>query len=234
MYRQHYSAGEMDAVVATVRDAAQVAFDLRWTLTEGAAVRVDKRDRASLVRFRDGQFEVQEVLRATRLDEVSLGDGWGWFPDATISKLLDPTEPFQYEAILDRLLKCQVVVSHHDLPSWIIGRLQTIRRCYALCLYDAAFVFMRSVIEAASYDWLAEHQGPSGATDIANRQPLGTWLDRVLQGADLSARHRRDIRGIVERANELIHSKRNVREPNDAEALRALGIVVHYVERLFA
>jgi hypothetical protein len=181
-------------------------------------------------------FSLQTIiteLRAKPFDE--------WDPDLPymfdphLNRLIDFEDPDWPQPINERLLKVQVLLTKSPLPSWVVGHLYTLRCCYALEMYEAAWIFARALIEALSFEWLTRSgrfEGPANVRHIAERR-LGETLKMVAETASVPRIDMEKIIRIKNRANALIHSKQSINYPSESETLEAISQVIRYAELLF-
>jgi hypothetical protein len=231
-------------VASVLLESVECAAEIYWHLASEGAVTTNE---PALRRFRDEGFTLQEALSRIIPGPSSLANrvtgrlgefppaGGDWLADGLLSRLLDPTEPEFREAILERLLSVQVLLVAHNLPVWLRRHVLTLRRCYALRLTEPTWLFLRALLEAASFHWLVEHghlarEGP--VRSIAERK-LSEAMRLVAVHSGIPRRQLDRVWGVIDKANRLVHGKRDVPEPSDQETLTAISTVVSYVEFLF-
>jgi hypothetical protein len=193
-------------------------------------------DEEAIASFRRQAFSLQAMISELRAEPQ---DEWDpdlpYMFDPHLNRLIDFEDPDWPEPINERLLKVQVLLTKRPLPTWVVRHLHTLRRCYALEMYEAAWIFARALIEAVSFEWLKQNgsfEGPANVRYIAERN-LGQILDMVADRSSVPISDMKTIRQIKNRANKFVHSKRAIDGPSEAETLEAISQVVRYAELLF-
>jgi hypothetical protein len=226
-------ANKVDALARTIFEANQVQRKLRTLLAFHGHVAGDEE---VIDAFRRETFPVQAMITQLRLEPQ---DDWDpdlpYMFDPHLNRLIDFEDPDWPEPINERLLKVQVLLTNKPLPDWLVRHLLTLRRCFALEMYEAAWIFLRALVEAVSFEWL-KHKGsfggPPNVRHIAERR-LEELLGMVADRASISVSDMTKIRRIKSRANKIIHSKRPIDGPTEAETLEAIRQVIWYAELLF-
>jgi hypothetical protein len=119
------------------------------------------------------------------------------------------------------------LIPSQGVPDHLARHLATVKRCFAVGLYDAVPVFCRSLTEAAVYHFLDERHdlpgGPKpGSFDLLKR--VSPYLSR--QALDKAHKIRK-------LANDLVHGKKKVAGISESEASRAIRDTFEFIERLF-
>jgi hypothetical protein len=227
------TANNFEALARTIFEAIQVQRKLRTLLAFHGHVAGDEE---AIDSFRRETFPVQAMITELRLEPQ---DEWDpdlpYMFDPHLNRLIDFEDPDWPEPINERLLKVQVLLTNKPLPDWLVRHFLTLRRCFALEMYEAAWIFLRALVEAVSFEWLKQNGsfgGPANVRHISERR-LEELLGMVADRASISVSDMTKIRQIKSRANKIIHSKRQLDDPTEAETLDAIGEVVRYVELLF-
>lgn len=228
---EYVQSKDWQALAKLVPEAVQINYKLRSLLAFHGHVASEEE---AIDLFRRQAFSIQAVIK-----QLQAEDDHEWDPpymfDAHLDRLIDFEDPDWPAPINERLLKVQVLLTRKPLPSWVLRHLLTLRRCYALEMHEAAWIFMRSLIEALSFEWLkqrGEFGGSSKVRYIAERK-LEEILRMIEDLATVPASDLAKIRKIKRRANKIIHSKRVLDDPTEAETFEAISQTVRYAELLF-
>lgn len=147
-------ASNTEAAATAIFEGIQIERKLRTLLAfEGHLAWNDQ----ALDTFRRQEFWLQAAI-----DELRLETDDRWDPelpsilDSHLNYLFDFTDPDWTEPINKRLLSVQVLLTKRPLPDWVVSHLHTVRRCYALEMREAAWVFLRALVEAVSFECLSQ------------------------------------------------------------------------------
>lgn len=222
-------------MVEVVHRAAEIDFRLRHLLATLTAVS----ERPEQFReFRGRTWIVLRLIDELCVEGRDYVEPWDYahLPDEHLRRVIDLTESLEdwVPPIEERLLEVAYLVTRTELPDWVLRHFRIARRCFALEMYDATWVFLRATIEAVSFHYLS-HRGhlPGGERVRAVAEwRLQDCLRIVRQGGQVSATLMKEVDDVVRRANHIIHRKREVGAPGEADTLRAIRHVVDYAERL--
>lgn len=233
MALEYLRASKFEALARTIFEAVRLQRQLQALLGFHGQVAGDEE---AIDLFRRQAFSLQAMISELRAEP---GDEWDpdlpHMFDSHLNRLIDFEDPDWPEPINERLLRVQVLLTKKPLPDWVVRHLLTLRRCYALEMYEAAWIFIRALIEAVSFEWLKQNgsfKGPANVRHISERK-LGELLEMVADRASVPVSDMTKIRGIKSRANRIVHSKRPIDSPSEAETLEAISQVIRYAELLF-
>lgn len=230
---EHVRANNVEALARTIFEGARIQRNLRTMLAFHGQVTGDEE---AIECFRRHAFSLQAIISELRAEpEGECDPDLPYMFDPHLNRLIDFEDPDWPDPINERLLKVQVLLTKKPLPDWVVRHLFTIRRCYALAMYEAAWIFVRALLEAVSFEWLRQNGsfgGPANLRHIAELQ-LQQCLDMVADRASVPVPEMEQLRHIVRRGNKIIHSKRPIDSPSEAETLDAISHVIRYAELLF-
>jgi len=216
-------------------EGAEITWKLRWLLGKQAALVGSK----ILKDFVHGEIQLIQIIDELGLSSGLGDDTWewadqhGWIADEHLNEIIDLENPDWPDAVNQRLLQVDVLITKTPLPEWVLRHLRSVRRCYAFKLYDVVWISLRSLIETASFACLIE-SGILPADERVlpmARLSIRDCLSRLRQFGKLS-RSDKTIDRIIDRANELVHSKRKIEPPSERETLTAIKKVIQYVDAL--
>jgi hypothetical protein len=230
---EHLEANDVEALARAIFEGARTERSLQTMLAFHGYVTGNEE---AIAAFRRRTFSLQAMI-----SELGAEPQDKWDPDLPymfdphLNRIIDFEDPNWPDAINERLIKVQVLLTKRPLPSWVLRHLYTLRRCYALEMYEAAWIFVRALIEAVSFEWLKQNgsfEGPANVRHIAERN-LGQVLDMVADRASVPIADMKTIQQIKSRANKIVHSKGAIDSPSQAETLEAISQVIRYAELLF-
>jgi len=230
---EHLRANNFEALARAIFEGARIERKLQTMLAFHGHVTGNEEAIAS---FRRRAFSLQAMISELRAEPE---DEWDpdlpYMFDPHLNRLVDFEDPDWPEPINERLLRVQVLLTKEPLPDWVVRHLLTLRRCYALEMFEAAWIFIRALIEAVSFEWLKQNgrfDAPANVRHIAERR-LEDLLGMVADRASVPVADMAKIRRIKSRANRIVHSKRPIDSPTEAETLEAISQVIRYAELLF-
>jgi hypothetical protein len=237
---------ELGTVGDSFREALLAHQNLESLLVREAVVTVGPDLRERLNRFRRREFAVSAVISQALQGQfdVDLGGDAEVYPDEHIEYLRGQFIAYathmpegEAEPIAQRLLECRTVVSVSHMPAWAKKQLMSIRRCYALELFEPGLALCRCFLEACAHSWLQRRgvlatRRNDQALSFADRS-LRATLNDVARRASIPRATMADVWALVDRCNQLLHPRRDS-EVTREECLRAIGVCAQYAERLFS
>jgi hypothetical protein len=227
------AASDIEGAIRAMHRAAAVDLLLGHELGRAGRVTGGVRFR----RVRERQLSVLALIDRLKIEGRDHLDVSEWpesFVDEHLGRLIDFTDPNWPIEVDRRLVEAGLLITQAELPNWVARHFQNARRCYGLAMHAALFVFLRALVEAVSFDWVARKRKLSGQGRVRS---LTEWrlqesLAEIRGRGPIPISLMKKVDDVVRRANVLIHRKRAVDEPTESEALRALRDVISYCERL--
>lgn len=225
------SPSEKEELVRTAQELREVLYRLN---RDGSVV-LSRSDAKRLRLIVNSEWYVQalEALEkvALKAEAYEVFEAGGWFADKHIEQLFDPEDPDHEAATMvgARLLRCGILVASTRLPRRAQQMMLSIRRCYALGLFDAAVILCRTLIDVASSDFvrtqsstrLTTYPEPKLGARLRG-EPIRSAVDRQLL---------QDVQRAVERGNVLVH-RLKVDDVLEKEALQIIRATCRFVEAL--
>jgi hypothetical protein len=188
--------------------------------------------------FIEKTFYLQALIRelgfAADGPDHTWADEDGWIADSHFNELIDMGHLWLY-GLNARLLEVSVLLTRVALPDWVLRHLRSVRRCYALQLYEVVWVSLRALVEAASFARLVDAgivTTGKGVTYLAEHNVRACLRD-VERVTDVPKAQVAKVHRIISRANLVMHAKGATDVPSEAETSQAIQQVVDYVESLF-
>jgi hypothetical protein len=149
--------------------------------------------------------------------------------------LYDDDDDENAAPVARRAARCGTIVVSERLPPNLIRLLGTVKRCFAIGLFDASIVFCRSLLEVAAFEFLADRGDlPNGrnVASVLERSDLSALLDRIgpyVPAATIGGGHR-----VRKMANDVLHSKQQGRTPSEQDAFESIMATFGFIERLYS
>jgi len=199
----------------------------RW-LAQHEQLRGLDRHLAKRVRhIRDNQgYTIDRCRGLDTSDELE----WEAYPDGFLTELwaaYELAEELGGNPILARAAKIGSLVLSDAVPDAIARHVATVKRAYAVGLYDAVVVFCRSLTEAAVYVFLEVRHNLPGGLKPGSFDLLERVAPYVLP-EKLGNAHR-----VRMAANDLIHGKRKAGSTAEAVSFRVARDTFQFIEQLF-
>lgn len=136
-------------------------------------------------------------------------------------------------AVEARLYQCSVIVAQHPLKPKVAKRMQTIRRCFALGLYDAAIVYCRTLVEFAVKEYLCRVGSPLLVVRPMNRRPtLDDWLKSEQVKHAVGEKLQKKALALKNAVNDMVHAESRSDDISEAQCLDGITTTAAIVERL--
>lgn len=129
------------------------------------------------------------------------------------------------------------IIVSQSLPSTILKRLDKIKECYALGLFEATVIFCRAVIEAGFFEYLKKRKliQPNKKVIYMDEYRLKELRERIKQLKVLDDSLYKDEEETRHLANDVLHSKKSEKiEVSEQKALFAVKTTFAIIEKLFA
>ena len=128
------------------------------------------------------------------------------------------------------------IIVSQSLPPTVLKRLDKIKECYALGLFEATVIFCRAVIEAGFFEYLKKRKPIPNKKVICMEEYSSKELrERIKQLKVLDDSLYKDEEETRHLANDVLHSKKSEKiEVSEQKALFAVKTTFAIIEKLFA